>query len=83
MTGDHLPRILRLGPEGLAVFGYSGRGIAPGTVFGEAAATALLTGREDGLPVPLVDSHTEALSALRTLGFEAAARMVHLMAARL
>ncbi len=83
MTGDHLPRILRLGPEGLAVFGYSGRGIAPGTVFGAAAAQALLAGDEDALPVPAVDSHAEALAALRTLGFEAAAQMVHLMAARL
>ncbi len=83
MTGDHLPRILRLGQEGLAVFGYSGRGIAPGTVFGAAAAQALLAGDEGTLPVPAVDSHAEALSALRTLGFEAAAQMVHLMAARL
>ena len=82
MTHDHLPRLLRLGPEGLAVFGYSGRGIAPGTVFGTAAATALLSGQEDGLPVAAVDNHSEALSALRTLGFEAAARLVHLMAAR-
>jgi len=83
MTHDHLPRILRLGPEGLAVFGYSGRGIAPGTLFGEAAARALLAGSEDALPVPVTDSHAEALSALRTLGFETAARMVHLVSARL
>ncbi|MFB9150503.1 NAD(P)/FAD-dependent oxidoreductase [Roseovarius ramblicola] len=83
MTGDHLPRILRLGPGGLAVFGYSGRGIAPGTVFGEAAAHALLTGDETGLPVGAVDSHAEALAALRTLGFEMAARMVHMVAARI
>ena len=83
MTGDHLPRILRLGPAGLAVFGYSGRGIAPGTVFGEAAARALLTGDEAGLPVPAVESHAEALAALRTLGFEMAARMVHLLSTRL
>jgi len=83
MTGDHLPRILRLGPGGLAVFGYSGRGIAPGTVFGEAAARALLAGDETGLPVAAVDSHGEAMAALRTLGFEMAARMVHLVVARI
>lgn len=83
MTHDHLPRILRLGPEGLAVFGYSGRGIAPGTVFGAAAAQALLTGQEDALPLACVASHSEALAALRTLGFEAGARLVHLMAARM
>lgn len=83
MTGDHLPRILRLGAGGLAVFGYSGRGIAPGTLFGAAAATALLSGDETALPVPAVDSHSEAVAALRTLGFEMAARMVHLVSARL
>ena len=83
MTGDHLPRILRLGPRALAVYGYSGRGIAPGTVFGAAAAEALLADDARGLPVPPTDSHSEAFAALRTLGFEMAARTVHLMAARL
>ena len=42
MTGDHLPRIMRMGPGGYAVFGYSGRGIGPGTLFGDAVARALL-----------------------------------------
>ena len=83
MTGDHLPRILRLGPRALAVYGYSGRGIAPGTAFGAAAAAALLSDDAGHLPIPIADSHSEALATLRTLGVEAAARSVHLMSARL
>lgn len=51
MTSDHLPKIVAFCASALAVFGYSGRGIAPGTVFGTAAAQALLTGSDAGLPV--------------------------------
>ena len=81
MTGDHLPRILRLGQTGLAIFGYSGRGIAPGTVFGQAAATALLNDDEGGLPLAPVEAHEEALPRLRTMGFETGARLVHMLSA--
>ncbi|GAW35606.1 gamma-glutamylputrescine oxidoreductase [Roseovarius sp. A-2] len=82
MTGDHLPRIQRIGQGGLAVYGYSGRGIAPGTVFGRAAARALLNGQEDDLPVRVVEAHREPFAGLRTLYYETGARMVHLIAAR-
>lgn len=51
MTRDHLPRIVRLGDSGLMIFGYSGRGIGPGTAFGRAAATALAGGDSTALPL--------------------------------
>lgn len=82
MTSDHLPRILRIGPGGYAIFGYSGRGIAPGTVFGRAAATALMRGDETGLPVVPVDGHREVLIGMKSAFFEAGARLVHLLGAR-
>jgi glycine/D-amino acid oxidase-like deaminating enzyme len=82
MTGDHLPRIQRIGQGGYAIYGYSGRGIAPGTVFGRAAARALLSGQEEDLPVPVIDAHREAFAGLRTLYYETGARMMHLIAAR-
>lgn len=82
MTQDHLPRILRLGREGLAIFGYSGRGIGPGTVFGRAAALALLNNDESGLPLPGVDIYNERFCTLKTLFYETGARLVHLGAAR-
>ncbi|WP_296764140.1 FAD-binding oxidoreductase [Sediminimonas sp.] len=83
MTGDHLPRIMRMGPGGYAVFGYSGRGIGPGTLFGDAVARALLEDDEAGLPVAPVDDHREWLTWARGPFFETAARLVHAVSARL
>ena len=34
---DHLPRLKEIG-QGFAIYGYNGRGIGPGTVFGRAIA---------------------------------------------
>ncbi|MBQ0810016.1 FAD-binding oxidoreductase [Roseovarius sp.] len=82
MTHDHLPRIQRMGPGALAIFGYSGRGIGPGTVFGRAAALALLSGDDSGLPVPVVESHSEQFVILKSLYYETGARLVHAVAAR-
>ncbi|WP_101066492.1 NAD(P)/FAD-dependent oxidoreductase [Roseovarius salinarum] len=82
MTADHLPRIHRLGPDGYAVYGYSGRGIAPGTVFGEALARALLTGGEAELPLDPVESYGERMVWMKSAFFETGARIYHLGAAR-
>ena len=82
MTADHLPRILRLGPQGYAIFGYSGRGIGPGTVFGRAVAEALNTGDESGLPVAPVVAYHEGFSGLKSVFYELGARLVHLASVR-
>lgn len=82
MTFDHLPRILRIGSNGLAVFGYSGRGIAPGTVFGTSTARALLSGDHNGLPIAPVDHHGERLTGMKSMIFEAGARLRHLVEGR-
>ena len=78
MTGDHIPRILSPGPGALAVFGYSGRGIAPGTVFGTAAARALLQDDPGQLPLPISNSHTERFTGLRQAWYETGAAAWHL-----
>lgn len=77
MTSDHVPKAVRFGPSALAVFGYSGRGIAPGTVFGTAAAEALLEGREQALPVAPVDSYSERFTGLRGGYYEFGATLTH------
>ncbi|MDW3116489.1 NAD(P)/FAD-dependent oxidoreductase [Roseovarius pacificus] len=82
MTSDHLPKILRLGPQGMSIFGYSGRGIAPGTLFGREAARALLSGDEAGLPINPVEQHSERFTRLKTAIFETGARMVHGLSVR-
>ena len=42
MTENNLPRFHKLGRNVLAVSGYNGRGIAPGTVFGRSLAACIL-----------------------------------------
>jgi len=82
MTFDHLPRILNIGSNGLAVFGYSGRGIAPGTLFGASTARALLSGDHRGLPIAPVDYHRERLTGMKSAIFEAGARLRHMIEGR-
>lgn len=77
MTGDHIPKVVRLGPSAYACFGYSGRGIGPGTVFGTRAAAALLDGREDDLPVAPVAGHTERFVGAQAAYYEAGAVLTH------
>lgn len=77
MTGDHIPKILSFGPDALACFGYSGRGIGPGTVFGTEAARALLSGDHAGLPITPIDRHRETARSLRGGVIEAGACLAH------
>lgn len=83
MTADHIPKVMRLGDAGFAVFGYSGRGIGPGTVIGGAAARALLSQDEGHLPLDAVDGYAEAFTSAKGQFYELAARLVHAGAARL
>lgn len=82
MTSDHVPKVVEFGPGGLAVFGYSGRGIGPGTVFGTAAARALVSGETTGLPIAPAPRHAERLPGLQALWYEAGATLTHATACR-
>ncbi|WP_323780841.1 FAD-binding oxidoreductase [Thalassovita sp.] len=82
MTGDHILRVLSLGPSAYSIFGYSGRGIAPGTVFGTLAAQAILHDAPDLLPVPVVAQYRESLTAAKGAYYEFGATMVHAVQAR-
>ncbi|MCY6381110.1 NAD(P)/FAD-dependent oxidoreductase [Hoeflea prorocentri] len=79
MTSDHLPKVMRLGPSAYSVFGYSGRGIAPGTLFGIRLAAAIATDNEDELPVPPSERHSETATALRAAYYESGARLAHFL----
>jgi len=78
MTSDHLPKIVRLPGDGLTIFGYSGRGIAPGTLFGRSAAQALVSGDTAVLPLPVRDAYNERRTGLRQSLFEAGAMADHI-----
>ncbi|TDH38425.1 FAD-binding oxidoreductase [Pseudohoeflea suaedae] len=82
MTGDHIPKIVAFGPNAYAIFGYSGRGIAPGTVFGRTAAAALLDTAPELLPLSPVSGHQERFTAAKAAYYEAGATFVHSLARR-
>lgn len=77
MTGDHIPKLIRLGEKALSVHGYSGRGISPGTVFGQSVARWIDSGDEADLPLPLDEEYSEALTGIKQHYYEAGATLIH------
>ena len=82
MTSDHLPKIARFGHHGIRLYGYSGRGIGPATVFGKAAATWAITGNEEGLPVAITDPTPETYTGLKSAYFDMGATINHCLSHR-
>lgn len=82
-TANHLPRIVSFGPNAISIFGYSGRGISPGTVFGKAAADFLLSGDQQALPIANISNYRESATGLKQLFFETGATAFHAVDQRL
>ncbi len=78
MTGDHMPKVAEIGPGAVSIWGYSGRGISPGTVFGRAAARWAM-GEADAFPTAIRAAKPETLPGLRALYYEAGATLTHLL----
>jgi glycine/D-amino acid oxidase-like deaminating enzyme len=79
MTEEYLPKTLLLDNSALINFGYSGRGIGPGTVFGTAMAQALLGGDLSVLPRAPIAQHNIAFAGVRQAYYEAGATLTHLV----
>lgn len=77
MTKDHLPRLKEVGPNGIAIYGYNGRGIGPGTVFGRAIAKYFETGEASALPFPFTPGASETFIGIRGGAIELGARAFH------
>ena len=77
VTADHIPKIVEFGPNAYACFGYSGRGIGPGTVFGTQAAQALLHSKPEMLPIEPILHYAERFTGLRAAYYEFGAALVH------
>ena len=73
MTRDHIPKIVNFEENALSCFGYSGRGIAPGTLFGKTCASALLIENLSMLPVSAVQQYRESFTRQKTTFYEMAA----------
>ena len=79
MTQDHIPKILAFAPDAYACFGYSGRGIGPGTVFGRALSQALLTQTPSCLPLDPIEHYSERFCRTRSVYYRTGATLAHLL----
>lgn len=82
LSKEYLPGIQRIGPSGLNCYGFSGRGIGPGTVFGQAMAQAIVADSRDPLPVDLVEEQSFPWRRAKTVFYEAGATLTHLVGVR-
>jgi glycine/D-amino acid oxidase-like deaminating enzyme len=82
MSKDYLPKIQKLGDNGFRVFGYSGRGIGPGTVFGQALAKTVLMQSETYLPTTPIQDYSNPFAAIKSHWVEFGARSIHFLGHR-
>lgn len=83
MTGDAVPRLHRPARNVVAVCGYNGRGIGPGTVFGRVLAEALIEGTPDAdLPLPVGPVAAARFRAVHEAFYVAGAQIAHVADAR-
>ena len=83
MTSDHLPRVIELGPRGIAIYGYSGRGIGPGSAFGKAAAAWACDNAIAAFPMPISPPCIEPFTSVKKCYFDLGSTLTHLFDARL
>jgi glycine/D-amino acid oxidase-like deaminating enzyme len=78
MTADNLPRFHVFAPRVVGVSGYNGRGIAPGTVFGQILCRFLLGQlSEQDLPLRISAPRGVALRSLREAFYRYGAEALH------
>lgn len=79
LTTTHIPVIVKHGEGFYSAYGYSGRGISPGTVFGKALAGHVVGNLDAGeLPVRPVSRHSAWLKRLRGSFYNVGAAISHL-----
>ena len=83
MTNDHLPRLHAPAENMIALAGYNGRGIAPGTVFGrELARHVAGEAPLDEMFLPVTEAQNAPFRAVREGYYELGAQIAHLPPAR-
>ena len=83
MTDNSMPRFHKLATHVVAVSGYNGRGIAPGTVFGRLLARyveGLITDAD--LPLPATNPVEPRFRRLREIAYEVGSQIAHTLDAR-
>ena len=81
MTSDYLPEITKIGTQGIRLYGYSGRGIGPSTLFGKAAAQWAITDNESQLPIA-ISNPKKNYTKLKATYFDMVATINHWLSCR-
>lgn len=81
-TAGAIPCMSELEAGLVTAYGYNGRGIGTGTVFGPVLADFLLDRDPDGLPLPLTPLKPARFRPARILGIELGARALHFVSDR-
>jgi glycine/D-amino acid oxidase-like deaminating enzyme len=78
MTADQVPHLHQFAPRIIAINGYNGRGIGPGTLFGrELARYAAGTISEQELPLPFTEPQSVASRGVRETLYRLGSLAVH------
>ncbi len=84
MTKNSLPGFHQLDRNIVAISGFNGRGIGPGTVFGRCLAEHVMGTRPaEEMPLPAIPAEPRPLRALREAYYEQGATIAHLVMDRL
>lgn len=79
MTSDNIPRLAKPHDNWITVWGYNGRGIAPGTAFGKLLAQNTLDAANAPIILDFVDPKQDSFVGVQTFGIEAGAWAYHLL----
>ncbi|RDE08887.1 NAD(P)/FAD-dependent oxidoreductase [Pelagibacterium lacus] len=81
MTDNALPKFHRYGPNAIGVNGFNGRGIATGTVFGQAMARHIAEGEAMILPETKIGA--APLGRTKTRFYKLGSQMLHFISSRI
>lgn len=79
MTAEKIPQIVHR-DNAVTVFGYSGRGIAPGTAAGQDIAAFFASDGRNLPYLPMTESYREMGTTAKSMYYELGARVVHTVA---
>ena len=83
MTEDYLPKVVDIGPNAISIYGFSGRGIGPGTLFGKCAVDWVINDDDSAFPVAITPATHARFHTAKALYFEAGASVTHLLNSRM
>ena len=78
MSSDYIPKVMCLDTDLFSIFGFSGRGIGPGTYFGTQFARFLCSRSAETLPMDVSHYYRDDLRKIKTVIYELGARISHL-----